>query len=1471
MDRQEITVRGQKYTTDVDLGKAFSSSGLSPTMIADKLQDQYEASSDYDQSVFVSRDIDDIKESYSIDEYVTDIRRALPAIYSEDFIANFNKSNPEQYGKLIYQHLYDGIDKNPRLEQHFKKHYPEQFKRLVGEANRFQVQVGTDTFDRPIFANTNYNSGSLYENDLYKAKPFDDESINAAQIEYERNIRFTRGLYSAAQETIGLITDLYFTPRKGAADRFEKVGPMVGMTPQGFAKWLNKFDIINLIRDETIPITEDLTYVDIFNSKDSVTASDEATAWLAKNVPWLGLTPPPEGEEPERMFMIPGGKPFGVDLNEELLGTGISVLTGRAFVEGGKQLIRRGSRYHVKGSKGYGIDTVRLRKDIEAQRQSGGLSRFLGAIRQDGIDSSTNLIHTVKNEQLMAAGATLSVHYLGDWATKMTGQQEPGLGNLSTNFAVGILPPLAAVVIGKPIAQFTYDTIEGFAPAAFRGEFRDVMQAINEGRLPEELRGAIYGEGKLGRKTYIELGKTLQTLKKNDPETYNILFDGLNNFKEQASRLEKSLLDNNVPRDDVTRILNDIADGQSSSWSLGIFEGAKEQFKASGFVFKSKSLLNGNMSWNEHLKNTAILKNLDDSVIRAEKAYADALFSLSGNVKKLVGEGQNVPQELLNTVKFLNKKYLDIIQVPEKNATSVKLALENVYDIETRLNNKNISSNNAVEELQTVINRLDPEDKGFIAGILTERQPLYKKDFSNVIGKLDEVQKLIDSQKASVSALYTPLKSAGILNEADSLSGSVKKPKVDGAKKRQLTLLSTVFDNTNKQSTANYNKALAGQVGDAKVIGTVDIATRLVELLDQGPELGGFRGSSQVDRVLNNLSSNDPALKKLRNIYRQAGRNLDISDPDPVKEATRAQTLQDLIKEVENLSLREAIAIRSELGRVSAKALKSGDRPIAFVAGKLHRIFDQQIETDMPLDAKQNLKAANDYYRDNVAGIFFDRYSRGALRADTDDNLPFKNFFNRYILQNNVKTEDTVGRRSQYEVMFPEGSELRAQADAEIKNIMLLQIYGTETQAGMTTNKFITQLRQKIEDPKQPLFKQDEGFLDILLGGEQNATQFRKLSEDAPVFNSKGKLEGMPIERFNRQVLDSFGEDMFFDSGSMNANTKAIGLVVNDMAKLAKQRKEEAFDPFFKLLVQTSESAEKSIDVGNSLVQQILRSKGKDSINTYQGLVEAVTKYGGADEGLRFEQLLKNELVDKLFENLASRYIEVDQLGLESVNTGKLKLYLAENKELYSHVYGEDFDAIQGLANMAQMASVKGDGVLSAFGTGMNAMSDSAALSRLWGVARGVVSVRYVASEYLLRRFASKNNQVLVKILGTPGYAEAIMDAVDLNKFGTFKPRLSVKQKLFPALAGAMSADEYTPEKYEENLKALNSFYEDSRINNTDFVQGLASLIFLARNEDQRNQALEKLALEQSQVPVEQIPQATKRDVAEQLRNLGLR
>ena len=1474
-DKKEIQVKDSKILADVNIGLAFSRTGINSQRINDLLQDFYtsdagkqlysEEKYNYNpNTAFVAKNLT-APDSYTFENYVKNINDALNQVYGNEFLDSIQKNNPNEYGKFIYQHLYDGVANNPKLEQHFRNHYPEQFKRLVAGANKYSVEIGTDTFGRPINANVNYNMGSLFENPMFTPQPFDKIGIEQARKNYEKGIRLQRALYQGVQE-VATVADLALTPRRLMADMFEKFGQLIGITPQGFAAWLNKFDKLNLIRDETIPITKDLTYVDIFNSKDSITASDAATAWLAKNVPWLGLTPPPEGEEPDRMFMIPGGKPFGVDLSEEILGGMSSVLTARGFLEFGKQGFRRGSKF-VTG-KGFSLDKVAIQKSIDRQRSSGGISRVLGALRQGGLDTSNNLIHTVKSESAMVIGGTLAVHYLGDWATRITGQEEPGLGNLATNFTVGAVLPILTVAVGKPLAGFTYDALEGLAPTVFRGELADLSQAINDGSLPKELQKTIYGSGKVGRKTYIEIGKTLQTLKQNDPETFNVLFEGFKNFKREKENLRKGLLDNGIESVEVEKILDDITAGQSAAWSLGLFEGAKQQFADSGFLNIRKSLLARNTTYKENLENAAKMKLFENAEIKAEKAYGEALFGLTNKIRKAVDEGKTVPEDLLNTVRTLNNKYLDILQVPEKNVANIKRALQNVYNIKERFNAKTLTDDGAVVELKNVMNTLDPQEKGFFTGLLREYQPDYNKEFSTIIGKLDEVQDLINFQKERVNVLYSNLKDSNILDEANQLS--VKKPKLDNTKQSQLAILKTAYNNISEQSTKNYTKALAGEAGDTE-INTVAIADELFELLQLGPEFGGFKGNNRVNTVLLNLSSTSPALKKLRNIYMRAGRNIDISDADPAIEAARLQTFKNLRKEVENLNLREIIPIRSELGKAAAEALQKNDRSTAYVASKLHQVFDDQIEADMPKSVSANLKTANDYYRDNVAGIFFDRYSRAALNAGTDDGLPFKNFFNRNILQSNVDIDDSVGRRSQYEVMFPEGSKLRAQADAEIKNIMLLQLYGTKTQGQMTRNDFINQLRQKIEDPKHPLFNQEEGFLDIFLNGKDKADQFVKTSYDTPMIDNKGKIVGGSFERFNDSSIKILEGDFFFDSNNLEANREAIGSIVNDMARLSKQRKEDEFSPFFKVLVETAQSSNKSIDVGNSLVKTILNSKGKDSINVYQGLVDAVKQYGDSDLGVKFEAMLKYELSNNLMENLGVRYVEVDQPGLEFVNSPKLHKFLAENKELYAHVYGPDFDPMKSIANLSKMASTRGGDALTAFGGELKSMSDSAALSRAWGVARGVVSIRYVASEFLLRSFASKNNDVLIKVLSTPGFAEAVMEGVDSNKFKAFKPSLTIVQKIIPALAGALTGDDYTPEKYEENYRQLKQFYEDSRLNNTDFIQGLGSLIFLARNENQRNQALEKLALEKSQVPVQQIPQATKRDVAAQLRNLGLR
>jgi hypothetical protein len=134
------------------------------------------------------------------------------------------------------------------------------------------------------------------------------------------------------------------------------------------------------------------------------------------------------------------------------------------------------------------------------------------------------------------------------------------------------------------------------------------------------------------------------------------------------------------------------------------------------------------------------------------------------------------------------------------------------------------------------------------------------------------------------------------------------------------------------------------------------------------------------------------------------------------------------------------------------------------------------------------------------------------------------------------------------------------------------------------------------------------------------------------------------------------------------------------------------------------------------------------------------------------------------------------------------------------------------------------------FGGDLNLMSESAALSRFWGVARGVVSLRYVGSEWLLRKLASKNNETLVQVLATPGLGQLVMEMVEGGGYKAYKPNLEFQQKLVPSLVGALSDGSENGDA--EAYAAITSLYNSSQENGEDFILNLVSLALAARNPE---------------------------------------
>ena len=103
------------------------------------------------------------------------------------------------------------------------------------------------------------------------------------------------------------------------------------------------------------------------------------------------------------------------------------------------------------------------------------------------------------------------------------------------------------------------------------------------------------------------------------------------------------------------------------------------------------------------------------------------------------------------------------------------------------------------------------------------------------------------------------------------------------------------------------------------------------------------------------------------------------------------------------------------------------------------------------------------------------------------------------------------------------------------------------------------------------------------------------------------------------------------------------------------------------------------------------------------------------------------------------------------------------------------------LIKIARVGNTVGNPI--SFSRDLKEMTESGALSRFWGIARGVVSFRYVGSEFLLRKFAAKNNEALVDVLSIPELPNYIMETVENGVYSASVSR-NLAQVTIPSYKG---------------------------------------------------------------------------------------
>ena len=197
---------------------------------------------------------------------------------------------------------------------------------------------------------------------------------------------------------------------------------------------------------------------------------------------------------------------------------------------------------------------------------------------------------------------------------------------------------------------------------------------------------------------------------------------------------------------------------------------------------------------------------------------------------------------------------------------------------------------------------------------------------------------------------------------------------------------------------------------------------------------------------------------------------------------------------------------------------------------------------------------------------------------------------------------------------------------------------------------------------------------------------------------------------------------------------------------------------------------------------------------------------------------------------------------VEAVGFQDLRGELEVHGELYREVLGQsNYEGVVGLIKIASVSDNATD--LLEYSQGLNKMTESAALSRMWGVAR-VVSLKYVGSEWLLRSLASNKNKALVEVLSTPGLAEYVLDGVDAGRarYSPYAARFVGGRRLIPIMVGIISEGQ-SREHHEKTAQALYNLLKVSNstedTNLQDFVLNVVSLTMAVRNEGEQQRLFE--------------------------------
>tara|TARA_R110001592_G_scaffold58761_1_gene177795 strand:- start:42 stop:3836 length:3795 start_codon:yes stop_codon:yes gene_type:complete len=292
-----------------------------------------------------------------------------------------------------------------------------------------------------------------------------------------------------------------------------------------------------------------------------------------------------------------------------------------------------------------------------------------------------------------------------------------------------------------------------------------------------------------------------------------------------------------------------------------------------------------------------------------------------------------------------------------------------------------------------------------------------------------------------------------------------------------------------------------------------------------------------------------------------------------------------------------------------------------------------------------------------------------------------------------------------------------------------------------------------------------------------NPITLKKLAEKdiipQEVVDSIDDLNGIPFAKKAEQEIDKSAERIMSALKRKQNNAKSEDRLFNVLGSQATDSYLDLFKTLNKFAgskdVKRLDEAIKEIAIGYDGIDEAAKIAAvkSDLLRlSSQVINEDVTVMADAIDRKSFENF-KNTRKDLFVQDLSENDIKL--LWQEEVDSKLFQQALQKNQKLFEYL---DPEHAKDLNKLFEFSVVVGDGGSAIGVRGMaRPMSAESGMSRVYGVVRGVVSPRYVASEITLQVFRRKRLKALQDVISNPRSADLLAKALQKDAWESLRYR----------------------------------------------------------------------------------------------------